>query len=347
MTASIGHNGAMALVDGGPVRRPRDGMQLAARLCALALIVALVAGCGSSAPPADSGSGLTSPVSASSAAATTTADGSGVLRFEGATWSTAYGFGAVWVQVDPPVDQIVRIDAATETVTWAIDRGRGVAFTTDAVWVAVGGEEIQKLDPDSGEVLLTVPLQTSYLAAGLGSIWAPTPQGLARVDDQTGDVLATIPIPEVAELTDVAVSDSAVWVTAKDGGKVVQVDPATNTVVASIPTGSGAHDIVVDDNGVWVTNYRANSVSRIDPVTGQVVATIDGVGSGVGIDTGGDAVWVSNKSFGIYRIDPATNQATLVIERPGWSYGLAYTEGGLWVSGTDTREVAHLALPDD
>lgn len=62
---------------------------------------------------------------------------------------------------------------------------------------------------------------------------------------------------------------------------------------------------------------------------------------------GARAVWVSNKSFGIYRIDPATNQATLVIERPGWSYGLAYTENGLWVSGTDTREVAHLALPDD
>ncbi len=132
------------------------------------------------------------------------------------------------------------------------------------------------------------------------------------------------------------------------GGMVVHVHPATNTVVASIATGSGAHDIVVDENGVWVTNYRCNSVSRIDPVTEQVVATIDGVGSGVGIDSSGDAVWVSNKSFGIYRIDPATNQATLVIERPtAWNYGLADTEDGLWVSGTDTREVAHLALPDD
>ncbi len=278
--------------------------------------------------------------------AATTAKESEVLRFGGATWSTKFGFGAAWVQVDPPVDQIVKIDAATETVTLAIDGGRAVAFTSDAVWVAVGGEEVQRLDPDSGELLLTVPLIAHYLDAGHGSVWAPTPDGLVRLDENTGDVLAAIPILDVGELTDVGVSDTALWVTAKDSGQVVWIDPVTNTVVTNIPTGSGAHDLVVDQNGVWVANYRANTISRIDPATGQVVATIEGVGSGVGIDSSGDAVWASNMSDGIYRIDPATNTATLVIEKPQWSYGLAYADGFLWVSGVETNEVSHLAIPE-
>lgn len=272
---------------------------------------------------------------------------SAVLSFGGATWSTKYGFGAVWVQVDPPIDQIVKIDVATETVALAIDRGRAVTFTSDAVWVAVGGEEVQKLDPESGAVLLAVPLAANYLAAGLGSIWGPTPEGLVRLDDQTGAVLATVPIPEVTELTDVAVSDGSIWLTAKDDGKVVRIDPSTNTVVAQIPTGLGAHGIVVDGNGVWVTNYRANTVSRLDASTGEVVATIEGAGSGVGIDSSGDAVWASTQSLGISRIDPATNEVTLVIEGPGSAYGLAYDGNALWVSGTETREVSRLVLPDD
>ncbi len=319
--------------------------QVLARLSPGALALMLVTGCGSSGSTSESARESTSSPTATAAEATT-ANESGVLTFTGQTWSTRYGFGAAWVQVDPPVDQIVKIDAATETVTLAIDGGRGVAFTSDSVWVAVGGEEVQKIDPESGEVLLAVPLEASYLAAGLGSIWAPTPDGLVRLDDQTGDVQATIPITEVAEMTDVEVSEAAVWVTAKEDGTVVRVDPATNTVVSYIPTGSGAHDMVADENGLWVTNYRANTISRIDLATGQVVATIEGVGSGVGIDSGGGAVWASNKSDGIFRIDPATNVATLVFEKPQWSYGLAYSEGDLWVSGTETKEVSHLAIPE-
>lgn len=91
----------------------------------------------------------------------------------GAAWSTKVGFEAVWVQVDPPVDQMVKIDLETGEVAMGIDGGAGVAFTDDAVWVAVPAQaEIRKLDPLDGETLLSVSAETAYVAAGAASIWA-------------------------------------------------------------------------------------------------------------------------------------------------------------------------------
>jgi len=58
-------------------------------------------------------------------------------------WSTKLGFGGVWVQVDPPVDQMIKVDVATGEIAMVIDGAIGVAFTDDGVWVAMGGAHFQ------------------------------------------------------------------------------------------------------------------------------------------------------------------------------------------------------------
>ena len=261
----------------------------------------------------------------------------------GAAWSTVYGFGGTWIQVDPPVDQLVKVDAETGTVTMTVDGGTAAAIGTDAVWVTVGGQETQKIDPETGEVLLTVTTPSAfYVAVGAGSVWVPTTDGVARIDPDTGDIVATIPI--AGDMTDLAADDAGVWVTDKGAGLVRRIDPATNVVVAEIPTGAGAHDLAIDGSGVWVTNYSDGTVSRIDAATNEVVATIEGVGSGVGIDAGGDAIWVSTQGLGISRIDPETNEVVRVAELDGWSYGVAYGDGELWVSSVDHELVNRIPL---
>lgn len=259
-----------------------------------------------------------------------------------AAWSTVYGFGGAWIQVDPPVDQLVKVDAASGTVTLTVDGGTGAAIAEDAVWVTVGGRETRKLDPGTGEVLLTATTPSAYyVSVGAGAVWVPAEGGIVRIDPESGAIVATIPIAAEA-VTDLAAADDAVWVTDKNGGRVFRVDAATNTVVAEIETGAGAHDLAIDEHGVWVTNYRANTVSRIDPATNEVVATIEGVGSGVGISAGDGAIWVSTKGRGISRIDPASNEAVGVAELSGWSYGVAYGDDELWVSSVDKELVYRL-----
>ncbi len=264
------------------------------------------------------------------------------VELGGAAWSTVYGFGGAWIQVDPPIDQLVKVDAVSGTVTVTIDGGTGAAIAEDAVWVTVGGQETRKLDPETGEVLLTASTPDAYyVSVGAGAVWVPAEGGIARIDQESGAVVATISI-DSGEVTDLAAADDAVWVSDKNGGRVFRIDPATNAVVAEIETGAGAHDFAIDKHGVWVTNYRANTVSRIDPATNEVVATIEGVGSGVGISAGDGAIWVSSKGGGISRIDPASNEVEPIAEFSGWNYGVAYGDNELWVSSVDEQLVYRL-----
>lgn len=302
------------------------------------VVVALTVGagaCGDSSPTA-------TPSSPQTASTAPTTDPPSV-ELGGAAWSTVYGFGGAWIQVDPPVDQVVKVDAASGTVTVTIDGGRGAAIGEDAVWV-VDGRETRKLDPERGNVLLTASTpEANYVAVGAGAVWVSAEGGIARLDPASGDVAATIAI-DAEEVTDLAAAGDGIWVTDKVGGRVFRVDPTTNAVVAEIATGAGAHDLAIDEHGVWVTNYQANTVSRIDPATNEVVATIEGIGSGVGISAGGGAIWVSTKGQGISRIDPDSNKAVLVAELPEWNYGVAYGDGELWVSSVD-KQLVHRLTP--
>ena len=253
-----------------------------------------------------------------------------------------YGFGGVWVQVDPPVDQIVKVDDVSGAVTMTIDAGRGVAIGEDAVWVAVGGGETRKIDPVTGDVLLTVATpDANYLTIGAGAVWVPSETGVSRLDPVTGATTAAIALD--LGVTDLEASDDAVWVTHKGEGMVSRIDTATNAVVATIQTGAGAHDVAIDEHGVWVTNYQANTVSRIDPATNTVVATIEGVGSGVGITTGNGAIFASTRDGGIFRIDPATNAAERLLTVDGWPYGLAYGAEELWATNADVGVVYRIS----
>ena len=87
---------------------------------------------------------------------------------------------------------------------------------------------------------------------------------------------------------------------------VVAVDPATNRIVASIPTGSEPVSIAAGEHAVWVGDATDGTVTRIDPVTRKVVKTI-GIGApAIDLATGLGSVWAATGGFGtIVRIDAA------------------------------------------
>jgi streptogramin lyase len=261
----------------------------------------------------------------------------GELDAGGAGWGMAKAGGALWIQVDPPIDAIVRIDVATGAAVPAIPGGVDVKFGDEGLWVACC-DGIARVDPATGELLLVVPLDGAF-ALSNGSVFALSEQGLQEIDPQSGAPLDE-PIGSAVDRTvcgawkDLIVAFGSAWLACKEG-TVVRIDIDSGRL-RSITTGAGAHTFTVTDDAVWVTNYQAGSVSRIDPETDQVT-TIKGAGSGVGITSGGGYVWAAART-GIAKIDPATSAIVATIDLgPGEYYELVWDDGVIWVSTRGSR----------
>jgi virginiamycin B lyase len=137
-----------------------------------------------------------------------------------------------------------------------------------------------------------------------------------RIDPSTNRVVTTIPISQAAPAnspspTAVAVGAGSVWVTSRfvvidaaaahnstptpKPGILSRIDPATNSIVATIPVGLDPFGVSVGEGSVWVANRTGFTISKVDPATNGVVATIP-VGnrpSGVAASESGILVSVS------------------------------------------------------
>jgi len=228
--------------------------------------------------------------------------------------------------------------------------------------------------PVAGQFGATIPVGDNpvAIAVGHGSIWVQNDIDgtVSRIDPATNAVVATIPIAtpldpaapleytlvgERESGPDLAVDATSVWATKPEEQAVVQVDPQTNAVVATIALEADPMSIAVDGSSLWVALFGSSSVARIDTATGEIVATIPGVSSPAGIAATQDAIWVTNYwNNSVTRIDPATNQvvATISLNWPGapvtgHQCGLCATEAlvtadGVWISQWGANAVVRI-----
>jgi len=315
---------------------------------AFAAVVTLVlsSGCGSAGPSA-SAPAVSSPASTVDATPSATpeithvpvASGSPgaipsaavTVSLGGETNGVTVCAGWVWVAVGAPVDAIAQIDPATGEVAGQVDGGSNLACLDDEPWAAIGGAEVRHLDADTRDTLASAAINTYYVGTGAGSVWAPSGPDVVRIDPQTAEVIATIPVGGSNDVTEVEGSDDAVWATVKQSDAVYRIDPSTNTVVARIDAGAYAHGILVQPDAVWISNAHENTLTRIDPATNLAIF-VDGPGAGVGLAEGNGYVWASSRDGDLFRIDPTTSQAVPVVRIGGWPYGIASTDDALWVS---------------
>lgn len=254
------------------------------------------------------------------------------VSLEGETNGVAVCAGWVWVAVGAPRDAIAQVDPTSGEVVGEIMRGTNLACFDGEPWAAVGGTEIRHVSAETRETLASVPVRSFYVGTGAGSIWGASGRDVVRIDPDTGEVVATIPLDPSFDVTEVEGTDDAVWATVKEAATVYRIDPATNTVVARIGAGRFAHGILIQPDAVWISNAHEDTVTRIDPTTNAATFLVEGPGAGVGLGEGNGFVWASSRDGLLFRIDPTTNQAHRAVRIGGWPYGIASTDGVLWVS---------------
>jgi hypothetical protein len=187
------------------------------------------------------------------------------------------------------------------------------------------------------------------VAVGAGAVWGAVPGvGLVRVDAASSRVVARVPVGPM--WAPVAATAAGVWVVCCGGergwakGMLVRVDPAANRVAARIRLGGRPTGVAAGPSGIWVAGH--GRVWRVDPRTGRVVATIpvaDGLAAGGRVVVGREAVWIGDwAGQQVLRIDPDSGRVVARI-RGVYALGVAVlgpatwamTAGGLVALGRD------------
>ena len=212
-------------------------------------------------------------------------------------------------------------------------------------------------------------------------VWLASYGHVLRVD-RTDKLIASIPVPGLDDQDSIAASDS-VWVTVAYRDEVIEIDPSSNAIMATIPVPGHPVQIAADQTGVWVISATKGTglLLRIDPMTQTVTLRVPlfgiprlglAVGEGsVWVDDGGNllrvnpdgtrttllgaggdpmaigggSVWEGNSS-GVIRLDPASGDVLAQIPTALPPIGLAFADGSLWVL-TDTGSTSEkIYLPD-
>jgi YVTN family beta-propeller protein len=216
---------------------------------------------------------------------TTIPIGTNSLGFgSGPEQSLAAAEGAVWVENPYPQLSVLRIDPARDRVAATFRAGGPPSFGFDSG--TAGG----------------VP-GASGIAVGDAAIWVGTDVGVVRIGVRSNGVSATIRLGVVIP-TALAFGDGAIWVAARPGfrccppetvgtGTLTRIDPATNSVEATIPIGGNPAGLAVGEGSIWIADPSTRSVVRVDPETNRVVARIEVGARPRGIAVGGGSVWIS------------------------------------------------------
>jgi streptogramin lyase len=213
-----------------------------------------------------------------------------------------------------------------------------VTLAEGSVWLASSGDSsVYRLDPRTMSVQsrIRLPEPPQEAAAGAGSVWVTTHQKLIRIDPSSDSIEQEFPLGPCTDTfggyvcqTDVAVGEGAVWATHYDSQRLVEVDPARDTVVDIVNMGSFPMALATGHGAVWVLPDDAASptIERIDLVSGSVSSEAlprsflepACLGYGrtafagelcVAIGVGDLSIWVATPgdvSSELWRLDPAT-----------------------------------------
>lgn len=187
-----------------------------------------------------------------------------------------------------------------------VDKVHGVSYDGRQVWLA-GGDALHALDPASGELTRTLPIEASAGTAFDGRhLYQIAGRSIRRIDPASGAVLATIPAPAEG-CSGMAWAEGSLWVGEYAANHIHRVDPATGAVLCTLATTRHVTGVTWLGDELWHGTWEgeASDLRRIDPASGALLDTLElpqGVGvSGLESD-GRDRLFCGGGSSGKLRV---------------------------------------------
>lgn len=102
------------------------------------------------------------------------------------------------------------------------------------------------------------------------AVWVTSDAGLYRIDLATSEAVNVLPEDYLFRVSS---GHGALWITTGSDGRVLRIDPRSQTLTAAIDVSAGpVTDVAVSEDGVWAS--ASSDLVRIDPVTNEVVARL-------------------------------------------------------------------------
>ena len=236
--------------------------------------------------------------------------------------------------------------SATAALALAAIAMPGSAFAQEASPSLVPTEDIEA----AGATRLTVMPFADWVVTTDGSAWVAVGEAVTQLDGGDGAELASVPIPGETCLA-MDVGFDSIWVGAcrMDAPSLVRIDPATATVVATIPLPirdlQGESSVAAGEGAVWAVDDGSveQLLIKVDPQTEAVVGTFPLPAGLSGVRAGLGGVWVAKTNAdSVLHIDPTDGSILSEIAvgvRPRF---LAVGEGAVWAMNEGDGTVSRI-----
>jgi streptogramin lyase len=283
-----------------------------------------------------------------------------ILRFASPVSGLALERGSLWVSIAGD-DIVLRLDARTGRRLARIDLpradrralgGGSLAAAPGKIWIAapvhvesdpsVGDASgwIGRIDPRTRRLGLVQVWgdRPAQVAVGRTGVWISGLRTLRHVDPATGKVTRSVRFRRY--LGAVAVTRTAVWVAGSNTGRLLQIDPRTFKVRASIVVGHSAagSSLAVARGRVWAATDRG--LVAVDAASAKITARVRLPGAGqVAFD--GSRLWALANG-GVYSI--VGTRITKRLSLPSKVFGLLVAVGrDVWLSDEATNSLRRVA----
>ncbi len=165
-----------------------------------------------------------------------------------------------------------------------VDHVHGLTYDGKQVWFAVG-DKLLALDPASGKTsrAITVPAHAGTAFDGR-YLFQIAERRIQKIDPQTGEVVATIPAPGNGNDSGLAWAEGSLWVGEYRARRIHRIDPETGAILRSIESDRFVTGVTWVDGQLWHGTWEGDQseLRQLDPQTGKVLEAIE-MPHGVGV----------------------------------------------------------------
>ena len=156
------------------------------------------------------------------------------------------------------------------------EKVHGVTYDGKQGWFA-SGDKLNALDLDSGAVVRSLDVTAHAGTAFDGQhLYQIAENVIQKIDPQNGKVLATIPAPSNGGDSGMAWAEGSLWVGQYRDRKIHQVDPNTGKILRTIESNRFVTGVTWVDGDLWhgTMEEDVSELRHINPQTGEVLETL-------------------------------------------------------------------------